>query len=155
MKKNSSPNLNYSYLPEIIGHLSSLVFVRATDIAMAHLSELGLTTKEFVTLEFIGNNSEASQSEIAEATGTKPQLLVKILDDLTKRGLLKRERSETDRRRQHVRLTAKGEQLRGRIRELAFAADQALLDEAAITPKEKETLLRLMQKLANREQKAD
>ena len=155
MKKNSSPNLNYSYLPEIIGHLSSLVFVRATDIAMAHLSELGLTTKEFVTLEFIGNNSEASQSEIAEATGTKPQLLVKILDDLTKRGLLKRERSETDRRRQHVRLTAKGEQLRDRIRELAFAADQALLDEAAITPKEKETLLRLMQKLANREQKAD
>ncbi len=144
--------LDYSYLPGIVGHLSSLVFIRATDIAVEHLAELGLTTKEFVVLEIIAQNPTASQRAIAKAAGTKPPLLVKILDDLTKRGLITRERSTVDRRLQHVRLTADGETMRGRIRELAFAADAELLDEANFTPTEKETLLKLLQKLAKREQ---
>ena len=146
----ASPS-NYSYLPDIVGHLSALIFVKATEIAMTHLKELELTTKEFVTLEFIANNPAISQRKIAAATGTKPQLLVKILDDLTGKGLLIRYRSTSDRRLQHVKLTNKGEQLRGRIRELAFAADKELLEQAGFDEQEKADLLRLMRKLADRE----
>ncbi len=152
MAKTIQQALDYSYLPNIVGHLSSLVFIRATDIAIEHLAEIGLTTKEFVTLEIIAKNPAVSQRSIAEAVGTKPPLLVKILDDLTKRGLIVRERSTIDRRLQHVRLTAEGELLREQIQELAFAADAELIEEAGLTLSEKETLLKLMQKLAKREQ---
>ena len=144
-------NYNYSYLPDIVGHLSALVFVRATEIAMAHLAKLDLSTKEYVTLEFIANNPEVSQKSIAAEIGTKPSHLVNILDGLTRRGLLVRERSTSDRRKQYVRLTAKGEGLRDQIREAAFAADQELLEEAGMTAEEKEQMLQLLRKLADRE----
>ncbi|MEM7346693.1 MAG: MarR family transcriptional regulator [Chloroflexota bacterium] len=141
---------NYSYLPDLVGHLSSLLFVRATDIALKHLAELNLTTKEFVTLEFVANNPQASQTIIARETGTKPTLLVKILDDLTQRGLLIREQLPHNRRRHQVRLTDAGEQLRDRIRELAFAADEELLEAASFSAEEKQALLELLRKLTDR-----
>lgn len=142
--------LNYSYLRDIVGHLTALVFVRATDIANQQLSELNLTTKEFVTLEFIANNPHASQKQIAEETGTKPTLLIKILDDLTTRGLLQRVDAPEDRRRKNVRLTAAGQALRARIRELALLADEELLAEANISADEKALLVTLLRKLASR-----
>ncbi|MEM7801861.1 MAG: MarR family transcriptional regulator [Chloroflexota bacterium] len=141
---------NYSYLSEITGHLIALSFVTATDIAMRHLADLELTTKEFVTLEFIANNPTASQKEIAREIGTKPSLLVKILDDLTRRGLLIRERSQVDRRTQHVRLTKAGELMREAIRVRAIAADEELLDSAGLSDLERAALLSLLQKLTNR-----
>lgn len=147
---NITQQFNYSYLSDIVGHLSALVFVRATEIALEHLAELNLNTKEYVTLEFIANNPNALQKEIAYETGTKPTLLVKILDDLTKRGLLVRERSVEDRRCQQVRLTPDGEALRDRIRELAMAADEELLQSANLSAEEKQTLLRLLRKLTHR-----
>ena len=138
---------DYSFLRDVIGHLAVLVFVKASDLGVKHLAELDLTPKEATTLEFIANNPTASQKEIAQQTGTKQSLLVKILDKLTQRGLLLRERSTVDRRRQYVRLTPKGEALRGRIHELIDAANRELLDDVGISAEEEQTLITLMQKL--------
>ena len=125
--------------------------MRATQIAIEHLAEVGLTTKEFVTLEFIANNPGVSQKDIAYEIGTTPSLMDKILDDLTERGLLIRQRSTRDRRRHHVQLTETGDGLRERIRELAFAADDVLMQEAGFSAGEKQVLLSLLRKLTNRE----
>lgn len=125
------------------------MFVKATDLGMPHLAKIGLTTKESTIIEFVGNNPEASQKEIARETGTKQSLLVTILDSLTKRNLLVRERSAVDRRRQHVRLTDKGEALRDAIKELQHASNEDLIDAAGLTAEEVQTLAYLMQKVAN------
>ncbi len=146
---NKTSDYDYSYFRDVIGHLAVLVFVKATDLGLAHLAELDLTPKEAITLEFVANNPQASQKEIGRETGTKQSLLVKILDRLTARGLLQRERSTVDRRRQHVRLTSDGEALRGQIRELIDAANRELLDEVEISAEEEKTLVTLMQKLIN------
>lgn len=142
-----SQTYDYSYLRDIVGHLSVLVFVKATEIGVNHLAEIGLTPKHGTILEFVANNPDASQKEIAQETGTKQSLLVNLLDNLTERGLLTRERSTEDRRRQNVRLTAEGEALRERIHQLIVAANDELLDSAELTPEEEQTLIELLRKL--------
>lgn len=123
------------------------MFVKATDIGIIHLAKIGLTTKESTILEFIANNPAASQKEIARETGTKQSLLVNILDSLTERELLVRERSKSDRRRQHVRLTKSGEALRERIDELQHISNDELIAEAGLEAEEVETLITLMRKV--------
>ncbi|MEM7334100.1 MAG: MarR family winged helix-turn-helix transcriptional regulator [Chloroflexota bacterium] len=140
---------NYSYLRNILGHLAALMFVRATDIGMVLLAEIGLTTKESTILEFIGSNPETSQKEIARETGTKQSLLVNILDNLTAKGLLLRERSDVDRRRHCVKLTEAGEGLRQQIKALQTAANNQLIEEAGLTVDEVETLTTLLQKVVS------
>ena len=133
-----------------MGHLASLTFVEATEIGIKHLAKIELTPKESTILEFISNNRDASQKEIAQQTGTKQSLLVNILDTLTARGLLVRERSIVDRRRQTVRLTEAGQGLRGRIRELQHAANEELIEKAGLSAEEEQTLVTLLRKVANK-----
>ena len=57
-------------------------------------------------------------SQLSERLQVKHHSAVNIVDRLVKRKLVTREAGETDRRRRHVQLTAKGEKL---IEELAIA----------------------------------
>ena len=124
---------------------------RAKDLATAHFAEIGFaSTKEGTVLEFVANNPTASQKEIADETGTNPSILVSVLDDLTARGLLVRERSTVDRRRYHVRLTEAGEGLRERIRKCHFAGNEEMLAEAGFSSEEAQTLVTLLDKLVTR-----
>lgn len=132
---------------DIVGYLSYFVFAKTTELAMAHFKPINLTTKEGMILEFVANNPTASQVDIARQAGMKPALLVKILDDLTKRELLLREISPTDRRRHHLRLTPDGEALRERIRDAHMAGNNELFDAAGFSAEEQDTLFKLLQKL--------
>ena len=114
---------------------------------MAHFSEINLTTKQGIILEFVANNPTASQVEIGRKAGMKASLLVKILDDLAKRDLLIREPSPTDRRRHQLRLTTAGENLRDQIRAAHMAGNDELFDAAGFSADERETLVKLLQKL--------
>lgn len=142
-------NFNHSYVRDIVGYLSYFVFAKTTKLAMAHFDKLGLNTKEGLVLELVANNPAASQVEIAQKAGMKPPLLVKILDDLTKQGLLRREPSPTDRRRHQLRLTESGDALRGDVKEAHMAGNDELFDAAGFTHEERQQLFALLQKLTN------
>lgn len=145
--------VNYSYLTDLIGHLAGLTHLRATQLCTAELASIGLTPKQFVALEFIANNPTISQKEIAKHIGTTPTVLVNILDVMTERGLLMRVRSMQDRRRHSVVLTEKGEALRARVRRSAYSVEAQLKHEGGLNDSEWQTLQKLMQKLARREEK--
>ena len=134
-------------MQEVIGYLAFLVFAETTKLATAHFSEIALTTKEGMIIEFVANNPTASQASIAREAGMKPPLLVKILDDLTQKGMLVRETSPTDRRRHQLRLTQVGEQLREQIRASHLAGNSELFEAAGFSAEERETLLELLRKL--------
>lgn len=138
---------DYSFLRDIVGHLAVLSFVKAQEAAVIHMEPLGLATKECAILEFISNNPTASQKEIGCETGTKQALLVKLLDNLTAKGLLKRERSDIDRRRHTVKLTEAGEAVRMQVKDAFYAANRDLLAGANFTAQEEEDLVRLLRKL--------
>lgn len=147
--------IDYSYLPELVGHLLGLAHVRVTQLCTEVMQPLDLTPKQFVTLEFVSKNPNIPQKDIAFHVGTSPTVIVGILDTLTKRKLVKRVRSKDDRRCQFVQITTKGEAMLGIIREKAFEVEDLFAAETGLNETERETLLELLQKVANRKGKAE
>jgi DNA-binding MarR family transcriptional regulator len=98
-------------------------------------AEMGTTQAKF--LRHIGRNSRISQAELARATGTDPTLTGRILQTLIERSLVRRERSETDRREYILELEPAGrrvkervEKLRGELAErIVSALDERDLDD--------------------------
>ena len=148
-EKEESQTFSYSYTREIVGYQAYLVFERTTELAMRHFAKLDLTTKEGIILEFVANNPNASQIDIARKAGMKGPYLVKILDNLTQRGLLIREPSPVDRRRHRLKLTEAGEALRDDIQKCHLAGNRELFAEAGLSDDEAKTLLTLLNKITD------
>jgi DNA-binding MarR family transcriptional regulator len=81
-------------------------------------------------LAVIGENPGIIPSAIADAIGRDRSSITGTLHVLANRGLIQRERTRSDRRAFLLRLSAEGEALRCRLRELAAVHD-ALLDHVA------------------------
>jgi MarR family transcriptional regulator, organic hydroperoxide resistance regulator len=148
--ESETSSIDYSYLPELVGHLLGLAHVRVTQICTEIMQPLDLTPKQFVTLEFVSKNPEIPQKDIAYHVGTSPPMMVNILDELDRHKLVQRVRSQDDRRRQFVRVTDKGTTLLENIKQKAFEVEDIFAAEANLTNDERETLLKLLKKLANR-----
>lgn len=146
----SDKPIDYSYLPELVGHLLGLAHVAITQLCTEVMEPLQLTPKQFVAMEFISKNPCNSQKYIAENIGTAPAVMVGILDDLSKRGLLKRERSPHDRREYYVQLTPKGMSMLAEIRRLAFKVEDLYQKKTGMTEEERATILPILRKITNR-----
>ena len=149
-KDTSDKPIDYSYLPELVGHLLGLAHVAITQLCTEVMEPLQLTPKQFVAMEFISKNPCISQKNIAENIGTAPAVMVGILDDLSKRGLLKRKRSPHDRREYYVQLTPKGMTMLEEIRRMAFEVEDLYQEKTGLTDKERATILPILRKITNR-----
>jgi|SRR6516165_451446 DNA-binding MarR family transcriptional regulator len=92
--------------------------------------QLGSTQAKFI--RHIGQASRISQADLARATGTDPTLTGRILASLIERGLVRRQRSNEDRREYVLELSAAGRRTQARVESLrAQLAAQvvAALDE--------------------------
>ncbi len=74
----------------------------------ACLAKLDLTQRQFATLELVRANPGASQAHLAEVLALDRPAMMAVVDRLEQRGLVLRERSTRDRRRQEIRLTDAG-----------------------------------------------
>jgi DNA-binding MarR family transcriptional regulator len=146
----SDKPIDYSYLPELIGHLLGLAHVAITQLCTDVMEPLRLTPKQFVAMEFISKNPCISQKNIAENIGTAPAVMVGILDDLSKRGLLERKRSPHDRREYYVQLTPKGLSMLAEIRRMAFEVESLYQERTGMTDEERATILPILRKITNR-----
>lgn len=146
----SDKQIDYSYLPELVGHLLGLAHVAITQLCTEVMEPLQLTPKQFVAMEFISKNPCISQKNIAENIGTAPAVMVGILDDLSKRGLLKRMRSPHDRREYYVQLTPKGMSMLEEIRRMAFEVEDLYQEKTGMTDEERATILPILRKITNR-----
>lgn len=146
----SDKPIDYSYLPELVGHLLGLAHVAIMQMCTEVMEPLKLTPKQFVAMEFISKNPCISQKNIAENIGTAPAVLVGILDDLSKRGLLKRKRSPHDRREYYVQLTPKGMSMLEEIRRMAFEVEDLYQEKTGMTDEERAIILPILRKITNR-----
>jgi len=110
-----------------------------------HLADVGLTISQFGVLEALYHSGPLSQAEIAKKILKSAGNMTMVIDNLEKRGLVKREREVEDRRYYAVRLTAEGKKLIGSI----FPRHAGRIVEAmsAITKTEQESLGHLCRKL--------
>jgi DNA-binding MarR family transcriptional regulator len=125
-------------LPRGITDRPTLVLVKLGNEILARaedpLAALGLSPRQYLILAVLGTDAPPSQLELAGLCGLLPAQVVPVIDELERRGMVARQRSEEDRRRSVVRLTPAGEETLARADELAHSIEDALfgdLDPAA------------------------
>jgi DNA-binding MarR family transcriptional regulator len=117
-------------LPRGITDRPALVLVKLGNEILARaedpLAALGLSGRQYLILAVLGADAPPSQLELAGLCGLLPAQVVPVLDELERRGLVARQRSEEDRRRSVVRLTAAGEESLAKADELARSIEDTL-----------------------------
>lgn len=116
-----------------------------------HLADVGLTISQFGVLEAIYHIGPLSQRDIGKKILRSSGNITMVIDNLEKRGLVKRERSQEDRRLLTAHLTKDGHKLISKI----FPLHAAVIVEEmnALTESEQEELGRLCRKLGLRERR--
>jgi MarR family transcriptional regulator, transcriptional regulator for hemolysin len=71
------------------------------------------------------------QKELAAALGIEGPSLVRLLDDLERRGLIERREAEADRRARGIYLTAPGRELQKRVARISVALRRRVLAEVS------------------------
>jgi MarR family 2-MHQ and catechol resistance regulon transcriptional repressor len=115
-----------------------------------HLSSTGLTISQFAVLEALYQLGPLSQREIGKKILRSSGNITMVIDNLEKNGLVKRKRSEADRRFFIVHLTDNGYHLINQI----FPPHAAVIAEdfGVLTAAEQDALGRLCKKLGLSEQ---
>lgn len=111
------------------------------------LERSGVTVAEWVVLRMMHECGKTiSPSEVAKRTGLTRGAVSKLVERVTKKNLVVRTESKTDRRYQEIKLTAKANRLVPKLTRLAQENDEAFF--SCLTPSEKKTLVRLLKKVA-------
>ncbi len=83
--------------------------IRATDLHSRKITRMaGLTSSQLILLKRVLEVTDATISELAASISLSQATVTTILDRLEQSGLVRRERSEQDRRKVFVQLTAEG-----------------------------------------------
>jgi DNA-binding MarR family transcriptional regulator len=120
------------------------IWLEARRLLDGALSPLGLRSREYWLLAIAGPGN-VSQHEMAELCGLDPSSLVAVLDDLERRGWVRRQRNPRDRRMQWVQRTEAGDQLFNRALPRAQRAEARQL--AVLSAAHQRQLVTAMRKL--------
>lgn len=123
--------------------------MRASDTITARLTELktleDLSLSQFGTMEALYHLGTMCQKDIGEKILKSSGNITMVIDNLEKKGLVARERDESDRRFLRVSLTEAG---RKKIEEILPERVDAIVEMiSTLTPEEQKNLGRLAKKL--------
>lgn len=128
-----------------------MMLYRALDTVMPRFrrifNEFGLTEQQWRVLRVLWEHDDIAFHTLAELTLIPAPSLVGVVDRLGKAGLVKRRRSESDRRNVSVLATSKGRELEGKVRPRVEAAYAEL--RSAIDTNELERLIDGLDRLAS------
>jgi DNA-binding MarR family transcriptional regulator len=97
------------------------------------LAKAEVRISHYSVLAIIEANPGLPQSEVAEAVGIEPARLVRVLDELERRGWIQRMRSATDRRSHALFLTPEGQKAFAHIKDLARQHETHLVERLGAT----------------------
>jgi DNA-binding MarR family transcriptional regulator len=106
--------------------LANDIMARAED----PLAALGLSGRQYTVLAVLGSDAPPSQLELAGLCGLLPAQIVSVVDELQRRELVARDRSETDRRRSVVTLTTAGREMLEQADQLCHSVLEWIDDES-------------------------
>jgi DNA-binding MarR family transcriptional regulator len=118
-------------LTGLIGfHLRLAQIAVSRDFATT-LDTLDVTPGIFAVLVLIDTNAGLKQTELANAVGLDRSSMVAVIDNLERRGLVRRLAVATDRRANALRLTAAGKDLLKKAKRLVAAHEARLAENLA------------------------
>jgi DNA-binding MarR family transcriptional regulator len=116
-----------------LGYLFKHAHQQLLELAGPAMAPFGVDGRELAVLTVLGAGVPLSQQEAAEQLGVDRTTMVALVDWLEHKGLVERHRSQSDRRKNIVRLTPAGQkclQGAGRARDAAEREFLAPLGEA-------------------------
>jgi DNA-binding MarR family transcriptional regulator len=130
-------------LAAMIGPLGRTLLALEAPILQAH----GLAMWAYAVLLHLGEQPVRTQTALAEAIGADKTRIIKILDDLTARGLIRRWPDPADRRVRLLSITEEGRRLRDAAQAAIQEAEESLLER--LTLPEREVFLDALRKLSD------
>jgi DNA-binding MarR family transcriptional regulator len=95
-------------LGQYAGYLLIKLGELTLEAAERALLPLGLRARQFNVMTMAAANPALSQQDLSRLLGVDPTIMVALVDDLERQDLVRRERSQADRRRYVLRLTSDG-----------------------------------------------
>ncbi|MGW4530633.1 MarR family winged helix-turn-helix transcriptional regulator [Nocardia sp. NPDC004340] len=110
------------------------------------LGPLGIKPPQYGTLRMLEANDGRTQQQLCDALGIHRNVMVSLIDDLEKRGLVERRKHPADRRAHAVHLLPAGREMIGRAAGLAEQLNAELLEP--LEPGDRPKLLAMLQRAA-------
>lgn len=142
-----TPPLSPDARPEIDAIVETIIYLytESRRLTKGLASQFGLTGPQLTVVKLLETFDNLSLSSLSERIRAQNSTVTGIIDRMEREGLVRRERSTTDRRVVHIRLSEKGQKLAKQIQvepmEIFHAALQSL------SGADLRDLLRIMNKL--------
>ena len=114
-----------------LGHLLKQAYLQFTGLTSAALEPLGITALQWAALLRFDEEPLLSQAGLARLLGVDRTTMVALIDELERKGLVKRRPHRDDRRKNAVELTANGRDVKERAAQLVDGCERQFL--AALT----------------------
>jgi DNA-binding MarR family transcriptional regulator len=107
--EDGSPSVRYGPLEDWVGFHLRMAQTASFAAFAREANGMAVGPGRFALLTLVASNPGISQTELSRANGRDKSTLTPALDDLERRGLVRRERVASDRRSYALTLTAAGE----------------------------------------------
>jgi|SRR5580704_5351519 DNA-binding MarR family transcriptional regulator len=111
--------IRYGPLQDWLGFHLRMAQTASFQAFAREVEDVDLRPGRFATLMLIGCNPGLSQTALSRANGRDKSTLTPVLDDLVRRGLVRRVRTPADRRTYQLTLTLSGERMLQRLTDCA------------------------------------
>ncbi len=142
-----SPALDETGLSSLVGYAASRAAIGMRKVFARHMEPIGLKVPEYSILMLVAHNDDINQKRLGTALDISPPNLAVILDRMVDRGWVERVRGTSDRRSQHIHLTAAGRVLAERSRRIAATMEEPVL--SVLSSAERALLIELLRKIAS------
>ena len=140
-----SDRLDTRVLEAFVGYNARRAWLIVSSLFAERMAPYGLKQIDFSVLSLLAHNPGATSRQLCNTLDILPPNLVSLVATLDSRGLIERRPHPHDGRAVGLHLTEAGEKL---IREAEQAVTQLETDASArLTARERETLIRLLQKM--------
>ena len=149
MRSGTTPagQLAEASLEQVVGYQLAQATIATDGVFSAQVGKpMGLRRVEYTILKLIGENPACTATRVARALDVTAPNLTMWIDRLEASGLVVREKSTTDRRSQHLNLSAKGAKLTTDATQRLLAGERETL--APLSSAERAMLVELLHKVA-------
>lgn len=144
-KKRTTVRVGDEALRGFVGYNVKRAMVAFQGDLRVVLEPLGLRTVTFSALTLVDEKPGLSQSQLAQALAVERPNLVAVIDELSGRGLMTRERVPTDRRTYALHLTEEGRRILVKATADISASEEKRL--AGFTPAERDLLVKMLNQI--------
>jgi DNA-binding MarR family transcriptional regulator len=145
LSPQTTQELDTSFLQSLIGYNARRAALSIIEVFLQRMAVYGLRPVDFSVLSVLAHNPGATSRQVCTALSILPPNFVALINSLEERKLVTRKPHPSDKRAIALKLTAQGVVM---VRDAQITAHELETEMAThLTAKERQTLIRLLQKI--------